>query len=247
MWSPALRYFAAVVMFLPAIAASTEAIPAPPTTLEGVTVIGLKSPLAVPYERAYNATRNAVAASGGLAELVFRLRDKAPSASNRLALTVEYGDRVIPIDLDTQGGFVLRPDAEAIAEKAVLVVNRRRQEVGLSVEIRPLTVAGPLSVSDLDRLIVAGRAARASLVPWYARVFTPTINELRICSTQTSASFSVRDSAGTEVMLPARQAADSAGRIARCVDYPGAGGQFANAARLMTPDDVTLEYVGSLF
>lgn len=236
-----LRYCVALAVSIAAFAAAAD------VSLEGVTVIGLKSPLAVPYERAYDITRKAVAASGGLAELVYRLRDKAPSAREKLALTVEYRDKVIPVDLDAQGGFILQPDAEAAAEKAVLVVNRRRQEVVLSVEIRPRAVAGPLSVSDLDELIVGGRAARASLLPWYARVVTPTINGVRMCSVQPNAGFSLRDSVGREVLLPSIQALDRAGRPARCADYSGAGGEFPGASRLTAPDDVALEYTGSLF
>jgi hypothetical protein len=224
--------------------------PTTPSALPSVTVAALKSPLEFPYRRAYDATTKVLVASGGLVDLVFKLHDKAVNATNKLRLTVEYGEQVTDIPLDGNNSFTLIPDADAAAQSAQLVVNRHSKEVGVEVDMQPNVKAfkgEKLTVADMDRLIQAGRAARSSLLPWYARVVTPTVNSVRICSTQTSARFALRGEGGAEAPLNSKSALDVLGRAASCIDFNGDRDDYAASSVVIVPDGSTFDYEGSLF
>ena len=212
-----------------------------------VTVTGIKSPLEVPYQRAYDATKKVQAASSGLADLVFKLRDKDPVA-NPMHVSVEYGETSTPLALDPSNGFVLVPDDAAAAQNAALVVNRQSHAVSVQVDLRPHPPTGPLSIADTARLIEAGRAARATLLPWYARIVTPTIKAVRVCSMDKSAQFALRSADGTEAPLPPVSATDVYGRPATCADMPDSpSGQQQASNTLVAPAGSTYDFTGSFF
>ena len=84
-------------------------------------------------------------------------------------------------------------------------------------------------------MIEAGRAARATLLPWYARIVTPTIKAVRVCSMDKSAKFALRDANGTEAPVSAD---DVYGRAATCADMPDSpSGQQQASNTLVAPAD----------
>jgi hypothetical protein len=229
------------------LAVHAEEDPKTSSELRQVNVVGLKSPLEFPYQRAYDAMNKVASASKGMTELVLVLRDKSTAAANKLRLTLEYGDKVIDIPLDAGSAFTLKPDPEAASQSAILVVNRRPQEVGIQVDIRPHVNGDHFTMADVDQMILAGRAARASLLPWYARLVTPTINAMRFCSTQTDEKFLMRDDQGIETPLQSIAARDLLDRPATCVDLGGVRDGYAQTSQLMGPPGFTVDYVGSAF
>lgn len=245
------KYLTVVMAFLLAnwlsLSVHAEEDPTTAPELQQVNVIGLKSPLEFPYQRAYDAMNRVTAASNGMTELVFVLRDKSTAPANKLRLTLEYGDKVIAIPLDAGNAFTLTPDPEAASQSAILVVNRRPKEVGIRVDIRPNVKGEHFTMADIDQMIHAGRAARASLLPWYARLVTPTINSMRFCSTQAAAQFALRDAQGVESPLPSVAASDVLDRPATCVDLSGVREGYAQTSQLVAPRGLTVDYVGSAF
>ena len=211
-----------------------------------VTVTGIKSPLEVPYQRAYEATRQVAAASNGLADLVFKLRDKDPIATP-IHVSVEYGDIDTPIPLDASNGFVLVPDDTAAAEHASLVVNRQSHSVSVQVDLRPHAPASPPTLAQSRKMVEAGRAARATLLPWYARIVTPTIQAVRVCSHEQGAAFGLRAADGSEEALASIDATDVYGRSATCTDIPTATDAGRETAVLVAPADISYDFVGTLF
>jgi hypothetical protein len=212
-----------------------------------VTVTGIKSPLEVPYQRAYDATKKVQAASSGLADLVFKLRDKDPVA-NPMHVSVEYGETSTPLALDPSNGFVLVPDDVAAAQNAALVVNRQSHAVSVQVDLRPHPPTAPLSIADAARMIEAARAARATLLPWYARIVTPTIKAVRVCSMDKEAQFALRGADGTQAPLAPVSANDAYGRPATCADMPDSpSGQQQASSTLVAPADSTYDFTGTFF
>jgi hypothetical protein len=243
---PLARAADAAPMAAPAASAASSA-PADEAAGTMVTVTGIKSPLEVPYQRAYDATKKVQAASSGLADLVFKLRDKEPVA-NPMHVSVEYGETSTPLTLDPSNGFVLVPDDAAAAQNAALVVNRQGHAVSVQVDLRPHPPAAPLSIADTARMIEAGRAARATLLPWYARIVTPTIKAVRVCSMDKSAQFALRGADGTEAPLAPIGANDVYGRPATCADMPDApSGQQQASNTLVAPADSTYDFTGTFF
>ena len=227
--------------------AAASAAPSDETVSARVSVTGIKSPIEVPYQRAYDATKKVLAASSGLTDLVFKLRDKDPVATP-MRVSVEYGETSTPLKLDPSNGFVLTPDDVAAAQNATLVVNRQRHTISVEVDLRPHPPTAPLSIADTARLIEAARAARAALVPWYARIVTPTVKTVRVCSMDKTAQFVLRGADGTEVALAPMHADDVYGRPATCADMPDSpsGRQLASSV-LVAPADATYNFTGTYF
>jgi hypothetical protein len=152
------------------------------------------------------------------------------------------------LPLDPSNAFTLPLDRDALAAKAVLTANRERRALGVEVDIRPhVRTDAPLTMHDVNRLIEAGREARKSLVPWYARVVTPTISSLRICSLDATSRFALRSDTGTETSLDARREEDVYARPARCVDLDPSTDTHVKTTELVLPADATFDYVGTMF
>lgn len=237
-------WLTSVTLFVPLQA---QEVVSAPTTLQQVNIVALKSPLEFPYQRAYEATQKVLKASDGLTDLVFKLHDKSSDSTRKLRLTLEYGESVIDIPLDEQYSFTLMPDAEVAAKPATLVINRRSQDVAVEVDIRPKVQAERITVADIDQLIRAGRTARATLLPWYARLITPTINSVRVCSTHPTAQFALRDDSGGESPLRSKSAPDLYGHPASCVDFYGERDAYVASSVLIAPKGITFDFVGSAF
>jgi hypothetical protein len=230
-----------------ASAAAEAASAASDAESQRVDVVALKAPIEFPYARAYDAARKVDTASGGLTDLVFKVIDKAPAAAP-LRVSLEYGETVTRLPLDPSNAFTLPPNPEALAANAVLTANRERRGLGVEVDIRPHVQGdNPLTMDDVNHLIEAGRQARKSLLPWYARVVTPTIRSLRICSLDAASRFALRSDTGAETALDARSEEDVYARPAHCVDLDPNSDARVKTSRLVLPADATFDYVGTMF
>jgi hypothetical protein len=215
------------------------------TVLPSQTIVGIKRPLTIPYQRAHEAAQRVLNASEGRVDLVVRLKDRAVAQNQALNITIEDGETVIPIALDAENGFVVSPNVDVSPASAEFVVNRRAGEVGVQIDIRPHVVGQGLSASELRSYVQAGVAARKGLLPWYARLVTPTVNSLKVCS-RTGGDFAW-SYAPTQTKLPSENDSDFLGRPATCVDILAARDPTSDSSRLIAPSDATYDFNGSLF
>lgn len=209
------------------------------------TIVGLRSPLTIGYKRAYEASQKVQRETAGKAELVFGLRDRSEGGKSPLTVEVDYGDHSLPIALEADGTFALSPSDQP-GDDARFVVNRNAGEVGVSVDIRPRVRGTNVSAADLRATIDAGRRARHVLLPWYARLMTPTVNSLNVCS-QSGGHIGWKDENGHLTPLSPTRSPDAYGRPSNCVAVLSTSDSTSDASLLESPSDTTYDYVGSLF
>jgi len=212
-------------------------------TDQQVEVTALRAPIAFPYERAFELASAVREASHGMAEVAARLTDPAPTAAT-LHVWLQYGETVQPLAIGPDGSFAVPIVVDALNQHAALIANRPGRTWHATVFLRPLV--GRLDIlteADLDRIVEAGQAARAAMFPWYARAVMPAIRGLRVCSQHSDAVFVLRNAAGAETPLAARDAEDVYQRAARCVDLTPGRNPNERASSLRLPADVTLAYL----
>lgn len=238
----------ASLLALTGVAGAQAASPAsePASSVDGdqhVEITALREPIAFPYERAYELALAVRKASHGTAEVATRLNDSAPTATP-LRVWLRYGETLLPLPLGPDGSFAVPIVVDAFDQHATLSANRPGGTWHATVFLRPLV--GPfdtLTDTDLDRIVEAGQAARAAMFPWYARAVMPAIRGLRACSRQPDAVFVLRNAAGNETPLAARDAEDVYARSAHCVDVTPSRNPNERASSLRLPPDVTLDYL----
>jgi hypothetical protein len=182
-------------------------------------------------------------ASHGMAEVAARLTDSAPTATP-LRVWLQYGETVQPLAIGPDSSFAVPIVVDALNQHAALSANRPGRAWRATVFLRPLV--RPLDIltdTDVDRIVEAGQAARAAMFPWYARAVMPAIRGLRVCSQQPDAVFVLRNAAGNETPLVARDAEDVYARSAHCVDVTPGRNPNERASSLRLPPDVTLDYL----
>lgn len=212
-----------------------------------VEVTALREPLEFPYEKAYDAAVKVRDASHGNTDLVISVIEAKPLGTP-LRVSLQYGDTIQPLEVDLSNTFTVSPNPAALENNAILTANRHRAGLSVQVGLRPHVVAGAaLTRADIDRLVEGGKAARKSLVPWYARVFLPNVSGVRLCSLAPDAQFLLRDAGGADQPLPTRNDKDLYERPAHCVDLPPTTDAREAATSVVMPPDATVDYAATSF
>lgn len=211
-----------------------------------IDVIGVKAPLDYPYAKAHAAALKVREQSGGTVALSARLRDRAPPSAPPLRVTLEWDETVLRLPLDSLGRFVIPIDPQALQHNAVMTANRARKSVALDIDLVPVWHHPELRPADVRSIVEGGRAARASLLPWYARWITPTVNALRVCHVHARSGFEWLRPDSAAQTLTSTRSQDEFGREAWCIELDGVRDPLPEDAQLRLPPDSTLELTGSL-
>jgi hypothetical protein len=212
-----------------------------------VEITAVREPLEYPYERAYNAALKVRDASRGSTDLVVSIVEAHP-VGTPLRVSLQYGDTVENLDVDQSNAITLSPNRSALESNAILVTNRHREGLSVRVGLRPhVQVGAVLTRADINRLVEGGKAARKSLLPWYARMVMPTVSGVRLCTRSVDGQFALHDAGAVDQPLLPKEDKDVYERPARCVDVPPTEDPHEAAMSVVMPADATVDYAATAF
>lgn len=150
-----IRALASIAVGLAAVDGARGAEPAPPDdsqTLAPVEVTGFKDAARIRYERLLDgaATFARYQARAPAAALRFEVRDRAPEPRPALVVKLEIDDRLLGLDLDKEGRFVLPGRDVAGPGEGEVVSNRRSGQLRIYASVRsPGTTPHDRRLGDL--------------------------------------------------------------------------------------------------
>lgn len=149
---------------------------------QSVEVKAVKDPAIMPYKMAYETITKVRAASKDKVEMLFRATLKTgmqPVPDLNIYLDGPNTRRKIDI---SPTGFIHVPlDAAALADGADFVTNKKRGSFNVHMQFVPKLGGDTVRYSEITESIAAARAALAEVVPWYWRIFMPSVREIGIC------------------------------------------------------------------
>lgn len=216
-------------------------------TAQRIEVTAERSTLLYPYKRAYETTKKVLETGKGDVALQFRFVPTEPTLRvDDIKLKLEYEGGEERISVDAMGSFQIVPNDVAAKSDAHFVINKRRDDYKVAVDIAPNVPPRPTTVSELRRVVDNGLMVRKSLLPWYARAVMPTVGGIRICAASTGQPVSVQAPGQQPVVVPYAPSKDSPPGKPHCVDIPRSN-EWPEQAVVSFPMEAGVDYYGSFF
>lgn len=157
-----------------------------------VQVKGVRDPEIMPYKDAYEFMTRLKKAGGERVEPIVRVvsaSTKKPVAGLEVTL---QGDNTFERVAVTPEGRVTMPISEAaLADKAEFVSNQKKGALETHVFLRPKLPPEGLTYADIVASIEGAQRVRKELVPWYLRLFVPSVKAVAICYPDKSRALAV--------------------------------------------------------
>lgn len=220
---------------------------APVVESEAVVVTGTRDPAIVPYKKAFELGTLVRSSSDDRVDLQVRLtstRDDQPIPGLTVSVvgSKSYGQAAI-----TPAGFFSIPlDREAYDDSADFIVNQKAGSVRMRVFLVPKLSGDRLTYADIVQTVQRARAARASILPWYLRLITPTVNGVGLCFDEPGHAIVVASSETTRRAAD-RVESDDAGTKVLCANFTATEADMAQTTTLSADRPFKPIFIESLF
>jgi len=170
--------------------------------LQSVEVKAIRDPAIMPYKVAYELMSKVRAASKDKVQILIRItssKTHAPVPNLNIYLDGKNTHQQLEISAT---GFVNVPlDQAAYADGAEFVTNQKKGSMEVNILLLPKLPQDVFKYSDISESIEAAQLAIKELVPWYLRIFMPSVSGIGICYAGQNQTVLVKGS--EEQQLPA--------------------------------------------
>ncbi len=160
--------------------ASSSAIPT--EELQSVEVKAIRDPAIMPYKVAYELMSKVRAASKDKVQILIRItsaKSHAPVPNLNIYLDGKNTHQQLEISAT---GFINVPlDQAAYADGAEFVTNQKKGSMEVNILLLPKLPQDVFKYADISESIEAAQLAIKELVPWYLRLFMPSVSGIGIC------------------------------------------------------------------
>lgn len=181
------QYFfssAVCLMYLAGIAGAYAQAPeaVADAQVQSVKITGVRDPAMMPYKDAYDTLTRLQEVGKGRVEFRIRVvssktQDPIPGLDVSLAGPNTF--EKIPV---SENGYVNVPLSEsAYADKAEFITNQKKGTIGVHMSLLPKLPSGQFKYADIVEAVEAGERVRKVLIPWYLRLFVPSVKAVAIC------------------------------------------------------------------
>jgi hypothetical protein len=215
--------------------ASAQSAPETPAGEPEVDVHAQRDPALLPYRKGVDIIKRVQSAGGDHVRLLYRLTSKLDDKPiPDLRVTIE-GSRVFGVlDIDADGFFTVPALDDAYQDNADFLTNQKRGSLKFRFVIEPVLNAQDLTLGALFDSVDGANRAVHEAVPWYFRLFLPTVRGVGICYSQPGHAVRVGDAHTARAAdLPD---ADRVGHPLWCAPFGKADRNLPGATRL-DPDD----------
>jgi len=213
-----------------------------------IIVVGERNQVLYPYKRAYEAAKIIKEFGKGDVVLMFGFFPRREGLSlDNIKLEIEYDGGLEQIVVDTFGQFTLTPNDAAIKGNGQFVINKRREDYGVTVDIVPSLDVNTLTLGHLKLAVQHARDARKALLPWYARIFVPIVTGIRACNDTKNISVELVDVDQSKVTIPFQEKVKNPPKgKPYCADI-GQGITLSDRTLVKTPEGTVLDFISSNF
>jgi hypothetical protein len=216
------------------------------TGSDTVVVTGIRDPALLPYRRGYEFTTKIRAASGGHVRLKLRAlskksREPIPDLHVHIIGSRDYGEIAI-----SQAGYFEVPLIDAaLHDNADFVTNQKKGSMRIDATLNPVLPAGDLRYSDIQQSIAGARHAIAAILPWYLRMWLPTVKGVGICYRQPGATVDVETADGTVERAADKKETDEEGVKLLCARFSASEWSLQADSKLMPDPGYEAIFTGS--
>ena len=213
-----------------------------------VVVAGERSQILYPYKRAYDAAKIIKEFGKGDVVLMFGFFPKREGLRlDNIKLEIEYDGGVEQVPVDQFGQFTLSPNDNAANGNGQFVINKRREDFGVNVDIAPSLDVASLTLGHMKMSVQHARDARKALMPWYARIFVPTVTGIRVCNDKKNIPVEIVDSDQKRISIAFNDKAKTPPKGKPfCADI-GQDITFSDEALVHVPEGAVLDFINSIF
>ncbi|MFZ3004204.1 MAG: hypothetical protein WA071_28100 [Undibacterium umbellatum] len=170
--------------------------------LPSVEVKAVRDPAILPYKTAYELISKVRAASKDKVEILIRvISNKTHAPIPNLDIYLDSKETRKKLDISPTGYITVPLDPVAYAEGAEFVTNQKKGSMEAHVLLVPKLPKDVFKYADISESIDAAQLAIKELVPWYLRLFMPSVNSIGICYADQNQTVLVKGN--EEVQLPA--------------------------------------------
>lgn len=149
---------------------------------QSVEVKAIRDPAIMPYKTAYELISKVRAASKDKVEIIIRITAaKTHAPIPNLAIYLDTKDSRKKLEISAAGDVTVPLDAVAYAEGAEFVTNQKKGSMEGHIMLLPKLPQDVFKYADVSDSIESARLAVKELVPWYLRLFMPSVNGVGIC------------------------------------------------------------------
>ncbi|MFZ6745322.1 hypothetical protein ACO0LC_19030 [Undibacterium sp. JH2W] len=149
---------------------------------QSVEVKAIRDPAIMPYKVAYDMISKVKAASKDKVEIVIRVTAaKTHAVIPNLAIYLDSKENRKKLEISAAGDVNVPLDAVAYAEGAEFVTNQKKGSMDVNIMLLPKLPPDVFKYADINDSLESARLAVKELVPWYLRLFMPTIHGVGIC------------------------------------------------------------------
>lgn len=149
--------------------------------MQTVEVSAQRNRLSIPYRRAYEILKKTKDASDGQVEVYFQAIEKAGVKRKRARIWLEGLDQQQFLPLDSEGRFNVPLFEDHQVDSFELYTNAPSGNLTVKLLLRPVMTPDSISIEQAKALTALARRVRSELIPWYARLFVPTVYGVGIC------------------------------------------------------------------
>lgn len=165
---------------------------------QSVQVSTVRHPISIPYKLAYEMIRDVNQATDGRISMSFRVVSaKTKESIPGLEIYLEGENTHEKLEILPSGFVVVPLNAKAYADKAELVANQKQDSIHVNVILKPVLNKDTLTYGDIVQTINAGKQAMRTIVPWYLRLFAPSLRGVGMCYQNSDHNVALEDGKGT--------------------------------------------------
>lgn len=181
---------------------SASAAEAAAEELQSVEVKAVRDPAIMPYKMAYELMSKVRAASKDKVQIQIRITSaKTHAPVPNLSIYLDGKNTHQQLDISATGFVNVPLDQAAYADGAEFVTNQKKGSMEVHVLLLPKLPQDVFKYADISESIEAAQMAIKELVPWYFRLFMPSVNSIGICYAGQNQTVLVKGS--EEQQLPA--------------------------------------------
>ncbi|BBB64827.1 hypothetical protein UNDYM_0574 [Undibacterium sp. YM2] len=181
---------------------SASAAEAAAQELQSVEVKAVRDPAIMPYKMAYELMSKVRAASKDKVQIQIRITSaKTRAPVPNLSIYLDGKNTHQQLDISATGFVNVPLDQAAYADGAEFVTNQKKGSMEVHVLLLPKLPQDVFKYADISESIEAAQMAIKELVPWYFRLFMPSVNSIGICYAGQNQTVLVKGS--EEQQLPA--------------------------------------------
>jgi hypothetical protein len=189
-------------------AGAQEHAPAPnPSADEAVQTVvlrGVRNPDIAPYKDFYDVMAKVRKAGGGKVDLLPRVVSKQSGQPvPDLEVTLRGDTTSEKVALAPDGFVTISFDERYLADHAEFLTNKRQGTLNAEIHLVPALPKTNLTYGDIAASIAAVRQTLATMIPWYLRLFSGRVNEVKLCYPDNGRVIAIADGSSSSNTRPA--------------------------------------------